>query len=157
MDRFKPFRDAAIEGIKELEKLTARKREIEAEISTLVQLIAGNIAILPASERSDLGIKFQEAQAPTSLRDAIKRALGYRWKSAAEVRDALIESRYDLSTQVNPLASVSTTLRRLEMDKEIESKEEAGRMVYKRKGMQPPPGHFDDLLNRATAARVNKK
>ena len=143
MDKFQKYRDAANEGIKELEKLTAKKLEIESEISTLTQLIAGNIAILPASERSDLGLKFEAAQAPSGMTNAVIRTLSFKeWRSAADVRDALVKSGYDLSTQANPLASIHTTLRRL-VGNRVESKEDEGRMVYRRKGMMPPPGHKD--------------
>lgn len=139
MDRFQKYRDAAIEGIRELEKLTTQKIEIESQISTLVQLIAGNIAILPASERSNLGMRFEAARAPSGMTDAVMRTLSFKeWRSAAQVREALIKSGYDLSTQVNPLASIHTTLRRLANDGRVETKEDEGRSVYRRRGMPPP-------------------
>ncbi|MBZ5520889.1 MAG: hypothetical protein LAP21_01390 [Acidobacteriia bacterium] len=143
VENFKKYRDAAVEGIEELEKLVAKKKAVESEISKLSHLIAANIAMLPASQRSDLGIKFRTAKGPSGLKDAVYRALsGTKYMSAADVRDSLLESGYDLEAQVNPLASVSTTLRRFEMTEEplVESKTEDGKTVYRRKGLYPLKG-----------------
>jgi hypothetical protein len=143
VESFKKYRDAAEEGIEELEKLIAKKKVIEDEISKLSHLIAANIAMLPASQRSDLGIKFKTVKGPSGLKEAVYQALkATKYMSATDVRDALLESGYDLAAQVNPLASVSTTLRRLEMADEplVESKQEDGKAVYRRKGLFPLKG-----------------
>jgi hypothetical protein len=140
VENFKKYRDAATDGIAEIEKLVARKKDVESEISRLSHLVAANIAMLPASQRSDLGIKFREAKGPSGLKEAVFYALSAeKYLSAAQVRDVLKEKGYDLLSQVNALASVSTTLRRFKNSEHptVISKKEGDTTVYKRVGLPP--------------------
>lgn len=126
------------DGLAELERLTEAKREIDSDISKMVQIVAANIAVLPASERPDLGIKLEAAMPPSGLSDAALRVLSFtNHLTVADVRDALLESGYDLSSQTNALASINTTLRRLAEAGKVTFMEINGRNVYKR--VRPRP------------------
>ena len=131
MDKFQKYRDAAEQAFLELAKLTAAKKEIENDISKLLQLAAANIAVLPASERATITKKLESLKEPSGLSEAIFRVLKHdKRMSAADVRDALIQSGYDLSNQVNALASVHTTLKRLADAKKIYYSSGKGKTLY---------------------------
>src|SRR6266567_358063 len=137
-DRFQKHRDAVEDGLAELEKLAQEKKEIDLEISKLVQIVAANIAILPAYERPSLGIKLEAATPPSGLSDAALRVLSFtNHMTVADVRDALLESGYDLSSQTNALASINTTLRRLAESGRVTFRDINGRNVYKRVATRP--------------------
>jgi hypothetical protein len=143
VDNLQKYRQAALDGIAEIAKLTERKKAIESDISKILQIVAANIAMFPDSERRTLMERLEAAKGPSGLKEAVYSVLSpTKYMSAVEVRDAVISSGFDLSSQVNPLASVSTTLRRFESAEKplIDSKEEDGKTVYRRKGLRPLEG-----------------
>lgn len=134
-DENKKYRDAAVDGIRELEVLAKEIKEREAKFSKIYSIVAANIAMLPASQRPDLGAKLEATKAPTGLSKAVLRVLRYdKYMAATEVRDALTASGYDLSAQTNALASVHTTLKRLTEapNSRVRAMESHGRTVYRR-------------------------
>ena len=143
VDNLQRYRQAALDGIAEIAKLTERKKAIESDISKILQIVAANIAMFPDSERRTLMEKLESAKGPSGLKEAVYSVLSpTKYMSVAEIRDAVINSGFDLSSQVNPLASVSTTLRRFESTEKplVEAKQEEGKTVYKRKGLPPLHG-----------------
>jgi hypothetical protein len=111
--------DRAISRLTELEK---QKQELEVESEKVTQFIFATMNMLGDTERQDFinylveeyksGQKIEE-----SLTDAIREFLFSKpkqWFTVAQVRDALVASGFDFTKYLsNPLASVSTTLKRL--------------------------------------------
>ena len=117
------------DAIQKLRGLALQQEEIELEANKLEQFIRATMNLLPQDARK----KFDEQLAAIntfytlatySLTGAIRDALQKRypdWLTVANVRDALVEMGFDFAGyKSNPLAAVSTTLRRLAADKSVE-------------------------------------
>lgn len=142
-DKYQKYRDAIEQAFLEMSELTTRKKAIESDISKLLQLAAANIAMLPASERTAIAKKLESLKEPSGLSEAIFRVLKHdKPMSAADVRDALIQSGYDLSNQVNALASIHTTLKRLADANKIFYANSAEKTLYLR------PAVLSELKNK---------
>jgi hypothetical protein len=101
----------------------------EIEIAKQKQFIVATLNMISDEERQHFRGRLEEAcrqdDARTAgLTDAIRRVLetsGRKWRTVAEVRSLLIASGFDFSGYAsNPLASISTTLRRMPPD-EVET------------------------------------
>jgi hypothetical protein len=94
----------------------------EIEIAKQKQFILATMNMVSDEERESfrekIKVAFQQNEARyTGLTDAVRKILegaGRKWKTVAEVRTALVNSGFDFSEYTaNPLASISTTLRRM--------------------------------------------
>jgi hypothetical protein len=139
---YQKYLTAASEILNEIKALDEQKKAIDAKMTKLSALFLANINLLPEEVRKGIANLYEAIKAPRGLTAAVLMVLTSEM-SAAEVRDALIASGYDFSGQVNPLASVGTTLKRLADDEKILSREAEGRTVYKMK--MPPRTRFPKL------------
>ena len=130
---YEKYLSTATEILEELKKLNDEKKAIEAKMSKLANLFLANINMLPDEIRKATAALYEAMKSPEGLTAAILAILTFSDMAAVEVRDALISSGYDFSGQVNPLASVSTTLTRLADAGKILRREAEGRTVYRRK------------------------
>lgn len=131
---------ASQEALDELKKLLEEKKAIDNNITKVTNLFHANIAMLPDEARKVIVAGYDMLKPPSGLTEAVMAVLTFEGMAAVEVREAVIKSGYDLSGQVNALASISTTLKRLENDGKIISKESGGRAVYMKKF--PPRTRF---------------
>lgn len=135
------YKKVLSDAIARAASINARRQELETELSKIRQFISATLNMLPDEERMafvkamDQTRLFTTAQ-EEGLKATIIRTLldAYpRWMTAAQVRDAMVDSGFDFSSYAsNPLASVSTTLRRMK-PKEVEAFEVEGVMSYRRK------------------------
>ncbi len=126
MDEFLTLINGAFEKLEELQ----RDREtIEAETMKLEQLIAAAANMLPDDARSlvvqrmellrELS-RFRDVGLTDAIRAVLRQGTG-DWLTATNVRDRLATLGFDFSAySTNPLASVSTTLRRMKPE-EVET------------------------------------
>jgi hypothetical protein len=128
--------DQAMARLVDLEK---QKQELEVESEKVTQFIFATINMLSDTERQDFIAYLQEAsknwqKTEESLTDAIRELLfgkPKQWFTVAQVRDALLTSGFDFTKYLsNPLASVSTTLKRL-VPKDAESNAIEGVNVFR--------------------------
>jgi len=135
-NEYRPVLDRAMARYSELQK---QKLDLEAEEEKTIQFIFATINMLTDDERLEyLGYlqewskSYQKGQ--ESLADAIRETIysaPKQWFTVAQVRDRLINSGFDFSKyQSNPLASVSTTLKRL-LPKDAETHTVDGVTVYR--------------------------
>jgi hypothetical protein len=122
-----------------LGELLNRKEDIEVEISKTRQFVRAAIHMLSDEQRAQF---FKEAYEganranvkESSLADAIRDVLcetPKTWFTVAEIRDSLVNKNFDFSHYTsNPLASVSTTAKRL-APKEAETTELDGVIAYR--------------------------
>src|SRR5258708_2929522 len=110
-----------------LEKLQRDRESIEAEVMKLEQLIAATANMLPDDTKSAAmqwmaNLRELSRLRDVGLTDAIRRVLRQRagdWLTTTNVRDRLVSLGFDFTAySTNPLASISTTLRRM---KEVET------------------------------------
>jgi hypothetical protein len=119
-------------------KLGMKRDEIDWEMSKLNQFIAATLNMLPDDDRRAYMEKLNELSESSAaknegLTDTIRRVLKAvgTWQTVARVRDRLVTSGFDFSAYMaNPLASVSTTLRRMK-DPELESTVLEGVTMYR--------------------------
>jgi len=107
-----------------LERFIAAKKqrdELDAELAKLSQFIMATINMLPDEEHNVFVKAYDEVAEVAKAKDiGLKRAClnvlleaSPEYLTAAQVRDKLVSSGFDFSDYTtNPLASVSTTLRR---------------------------------------------
>jgi hypothetical protein len=122
-----------------LEAALQKSRELEVDVGKLKQFIYATMNMLPDEERvlfiarldelaSDEGIR------SVGLKEAITRILlahPKKWFTVTRMRDELLESRFDFRNYTaNPLASVSTTLKRMKPD-EVETTTIEGVTAYR--------------------------
>jgi len=127
------------EAMKRLATALQKSRELEVEIDKLKQFIYATMNLLPDEERAffvgeldQLG--FDEQIRSAGLKKAIVRVLSARpkdWFTATRIRDLLLESGFSFRDYAaNPLASVSTTLKRMKSH-EVESTSNEGVAAYR--------------------------
>jgi hypothetical protein len=132
---YEKYLQAATEALDELKKLVDQKKAIEADIAKVSNLFMANVNMMPPAIVKAILDTYHSLKPPAGLSDAILRVLSSTDHMATVgVREALIKSGYDLTDQVNALASISTTLKRLSDPKDgrVIAREEEGRTVYKR-------------------------
>jgi hypothetical protein len=134
------YRAVLTTAMARLSAIGNQRETLETEAAKLRQFVVATINMLPDAERETFlkafdtineGMKAKE----TSLKDATLKILrdagSEQWLTAARVRDRLVTSGFDFSFYMsNPLASVSTTLRRLKPD-EVETAETEAVAAYR--------------------------
>jgi hypothetical protein len=115
-----------------LANFTAKLRqesELEVEIAKLKQFIHAAVNMLPDDERAFYIAKiheldYDEEKRTVGLKEAIIRIVSShptKALTATQVRDRLLESNFDFTNYMaNPLASVSTTLKRM-VNREVQA------------------------------------
>jgi hypothetical protein len=127
-------------ALKRLEELQVQRNAIAVEIAELQELITAAAKLLPDEKRELMDV-VASAQELYRLREvgvteAIRAILKHsgQWLTATDVRDRLVSSGFDFSNyKSNPLASVATVLRRLELDN-VESSVDRSPTAYRWKG-----------------------
>ena len=128
--------------------LTRQRDEAEVELSKTKQLILSIFAMLPEDQRKASQRLIDDMEAESSgLQDVIELVFSAHegdWLSLSNVRDRLIEIGFDLRRyKANPLASISTTLKRMVKNGFIEAKNSESGTLYRR-----------NAINNIFAARV---
>jgi hypothetical protein len=109
-------------SIKKLDALHEQREQLDLEIGKLQQWIQATINLLPDEATQKFKARLAEMEreseiASGGLSDAIRSTLQFNypeWLTVANVRDSLIARGFDFSSyKSNPLAAISTTLRRL--------------------------------------------
>lgn len=132
------YLNAATDAIEKLKKLQTQREAIDAEAMKLEQFVVAAANMLPDDGRDVLLKNLELTQELSRIRevgltDAIRTVLksAREWLSVTTVRDHLIAIGFNFSGySANPLASVSTVLRRLSLD-EVERKTADGIAVYR--------------------------
>jgi hypothetical protein len=123
-----------------LSAIATQMEALEIESAKLRQFIMATINMLPDAERETFvkafdtlneGMKAKEASLKEASLKILREAGPVQWLTAAQVRDRLVTSGFDFSFYMsNPLASVSTTLRRMKPN-EVEAAETEGVAAYR--------------------------
>jgi hypothetical protein len=118
-----------MDAFSKLEKLQRDHESIEAEVMKLEQLIAATANMLPEDTKGKVMLRLTTLRELFRLRDvgltdAIRTILRQEagdWLTVTNVRDRLVSLGFDFTDySTNPLASVSTTLRRMKPE-EVET------------------------------------
>jgi hypothetical protein len=126
-------------SLEQLGTALQRGRELEVEIDKLKQFIYATMNMLPDEDRACFLTKldqlaFDEDIRSVGLKEAIVRILSgqpKKWFTATHMRDALLESGFDFRNYTaNPLASISTTLKRMKTN-EVENATNEGVAAYR--------------------------
>jgi hypothetical protein len=109
-------------SIKKLDELNWQREQLDIEATKLQQFIQATVNLLPDDATKKFQARLAEMEkehevASGGLTDAIRTVLqrSYpKWLTVTNVRDLLVAARFDFSSyKSNPLAAISTTLRRL--------------------------------------------
>lgn len=131
-------------AVKKLADINAKIDVLKDEEAKLLQFIKAILPLVSPDQRKELQAEINQsvsraAAHGASLVHAIRETLRSKtgeWLTAAEVRDALILRGFDFTAYTsNPLASISTTLKRI-AEKEIgfDTRTSSGVAVYRHKG-----------------------
>ena len=170
------------DAFSKLEKLQQQRESIEAEAMKLEQLIAATANMLPDDIKDRVMLRLttlrelfrlQDVGLTDAIRTILKKAAG-NWLTVTNVRDRLVSLGFDFTGySTNPLASVSTTLRRLKPE-EVETTTVDGGVAAFRwkdtselnlspeflkaamKGLTPPP-RLTDVIEDSLKAALKKK
>jgi hypothetical protein len=128
-------------SIKKLDELNWQREQIDMEVAKLQQFIQATVNLLPdeATEKFKARLAEMEKEneaASRGLTSAIRNVLQMnypKWLTVTNVRDLLVAARFDFSSyKSNPLAAISTTLRRLgKADDDVEVAEIDGVNAYR--------------------------
>ena len=125
------------DSLREFGDLSRERDEIDARLMKLRQFIYVTMNMLPDEEKKAYESEFAAvASATGGLTDAIREVLKLatqrqQYFTAAHVRDHLVNAGFDFSRySSNPLASVSTILRRFK-DSEVQSITLNGTSAYR--------------------------
>jgi hypothetical protein len=140
------YKAALNAAMKRFSELCDQRDRIEVEMSKLRQFIHATENMLSDEERANhlaiIAMAMERAESKeVGLTEAIRRILQAEttgaWITVAQVRDRLVNSGFDFSGYMsNPLASVSTTMKRFKPE-EIETIETEGVTAYRWKGARP--------------------
>lgn len=143
------------DAFEKLEKFQRDRESIEAETMKLEQLIAATANMLPDDVKNVVMLRMKNLQELSQLRDVgltdairtiLKQAAG-DWLTVTNVRDRLINLGFNFSNySTNPLASVSTTLRRMKPEEVETTTLDGGVAAYR----------WKRLVERIQEARENK-
>lgn len=137
-------------------EIVDQRAKLELERAKLHQFIAATVNMLPDDDEQEFTDAFDRLLEKTeerthSLTEAIRKALqgaNQDWLTVAQVRDRLAASGFDFSGYTsNPLASISTTLKRFKSD-EVESRMIGGVTVYRWKATNVLSTSLDTLLGK---------
>ena len=133
------------DALREFAALSKERDAIDGKLLKLRQFIYATVNMLPETERNDYQTELamlasQVGNLTESIREALKLAsLKNCYMTAAEVRDYLNNAGFDFSEYTsNPLASVSTVLRRFKPD-EVETSTRDGVTAYRWVARSPGP------------------
>jgi hypothetical protein len=125
----KHYSALAMDAFAKLEKLQQERESIEAEAMKLEQLIAATANMLPDDTREKVMLRLttlrelfrrRDVGLTDAIRTILRKAAG-DCLTATNVRDRLISFGFDFTDySTNPLASISTTLRRMKPE-EVET------------------------------------
>lgn len=124
--------------VKRHTELSKRRNDIDLEIAKLKQLILATFPLLPAEKQEIFQKEIEELEEQSAgLLNAIKLVFSNRkgeWLSAVNVREHLNTMGFDLTQyRANPLASITTTLKRM-VPGHLESHTAGdGQVFYKRR------------------------
>ncbi len=134
------YRQIVLDELKKAGALRQQRDEIDLQIDKSMQLVYATLNMLPDEERDAICAQIEQetklqdlrtASLTDAARSVLKAARG-KWLTAAEVRDRMVRSKFDFSNYAsNPLASVSTTLRRMKAEPEIDSEVIEGVTAYR--------------------------
>ncbi|SRR5713101_759392 len=144
MDRFEPFRQQIRLALEELSEWSKQKQNAEREMAKLQQLIVANANMLPDAERVAFMGQIAEAVPPAGITDAIRQVFRANRKglTPVQVKEALMVSGFDITSQANAMASIHSVIRRLVSSGEIEPFGDAdfgGYRWKKMRGLGEPP------------------
>src|SRR5262249_25937743 len=138
------FEKVLVDSLAKWKALHQQIDELHLEDVKLTQFISATINMLPEAKKAQFKELLQAELArrtvqADSLNEAVKVALVRRagqWLTVADVRDEVIAAGFDFSDYAsNPLASISTTLRRLvDKNAHIESTVSGGVTAYRWSG-----------------------
>jgi len=119
---FDPYRRQIYQALSDLIQCVRQKREVEQKISKLRTLVIANANMLPDAERAVFIRQANESFAgfTDSIREIFRTHVN--GLTPTQVRDKLLELGFDLGSQVNPMASIHSVIRRLENSGEIEER-----------------------------------
>lgn len=128
------YSEMAREAIGRYADLIAKREELEVEIAKLNQYLRATINLLPDHEKAQYAAKLTEVFGSSlGLAEAIRQVLrsnGQAWMTVSHIRNELVRLGFDFSNYTaNPLASVSTTVRRMK-DREIQIGSDDGIAAY---------------------------
>lgn len=142
------------QSVKKIIALSDQKTAIDIEVAKLQQFVYATANLLSAEAQARFHAKWQPyvdklTVIVASLTESIRQTLRGCYPkllTSAQVRDQLRVEGFDFSSyQSDPLASVSTTLRRLKESGEVDSEEFEGVAVYRAKPQKAstkvPPDH----------------
>lgn len=130
------LKDTAIKFASTLHQIDA----LQAEADKMRQFFVATLNMLPDEKKSKYEAEFhaivvQNRAKDASLKEAVLKILNQaypKYLTSADVRDQLLAKGFDFSEYAsNPLASVSTTLRRFKPE-EVETAEVEGVTAYRR-------------------------
>ncbi|MGB6482013.1 MAG: hypothetical protein WBE86_00845 [Candidatus Acidiferrales bacterium] len=119
--------------------LYQRRTAVNAEIDKITQLLFAAANMLPENERDKVILEKLRplAEADMAREASLRVSIGKihseanrEWLTVRDVRDRLIAAGFNFSNTVSPLASISTTSRRMN---ELENKKIEGVNVYRLK------------------------
>jgi hypothetical protein len=132
------YRSVLGKALQELNAISDQRESLDVEMSKLRQFIFATVNMLPDDERATFFAAISEGAkenltAQDTLADAIRETLYDSlsiWFTVAQLRDKLKDSGFDFQRYTNPLASVSTTARRL-VPADVEMTEIDGVTAYR--------------------------
>jgi hypothetical protein len=158
------FLDGLVKSIERFEALAEQNKRNMAEMLKLRQYMTATVALLDDDSReawelvTDSVLKEADAVTASTLTEAIKQVLraSYpNWMAVANVRDQLIADGFDFSDyKSNELASVSTTLRRIQSDLEVDSSEDAIRYRLRPSGLPRSAADVRQVLDAAKRGQI---
>jgi len=125
------FEKALVDAKKQLEGLVEQRADIDSRIHTVTQLIkqlAAHCGLDPDAALSPL-IVYENRGLTSGIKAALKQS--GKWKTAAEVRQALLEFGYNLSNYANCSAVINTTLNRMVDHDLVQKDAEQGTFKYR--------------------------
>jgi hypothetical protein len=130
--------------------LRDKREEIDVEMAKSRQFIYATHNMLSDEDKAKFAEVFADAK-ETGLTESVRSSLmaSGAWMTVAMVRDNLIETGFDFSRyESNPLASVSSTLKRLSSEDGIEVADVAGVTAYRyKRRVFGHPNAYADLFN----------
>ncbi|HEX3660074.1 MAG TPA: hypothetical protein VHU89_01500 [Acidobacteriaceae bacterium] len=143
LDKYEPYRIQVRAALRELMEKGRQRTEIDREMANLRQLIRATANMLPDVERKTFIAQAEEAE-PAGFTDTIRKLIetAVRGITPVELRDALPAAGIDLSSQVNPLASIHAVLKRLEKSGHI------SRRIVTKAGQDDQAVYFRNRIRR---------
>jgi hypothetical protein len=121
----------------EREDIDTKREQLDSRIFRVREGLVG-LALLSGTDSSELAKKhphlFPDLISPdVGLTDAVRQALESKriYMSPVEVRNRLVDMKYDMKRYTNVLASIHTILKRLVDSGEVDAGNREGKVVYR--------------------------